>query len=146
MNTKAERNQQIMTLTVQEELPNRLRPFAQGAMTASAYTQGTNMLASDLAQLIKIMGAGDLSHAEGMLIAQAQTLDCIFNHLAQLAAQRLPNMNIKGTEIFLRLAMKAQSQCRATLEALASLKSPSVVYAKQANFANGPQQVNNGAQ
>ena len=43
----------------------------------------------------------------------------------------------------MRLALKAQSQCRATVETLATIKNPPVVYAKQANFANGHQQVNN---
>ncbi len=44
----------------------------------------------------------------------------------------------------MRLALKAQSQCRATLETLATIKNPPVVFARQANIANGPQQVNNG--
>jgi hypothetical protein len=45
---------------------------------------------------------------------------------------------------YLRLALKAQTQCRATLETLATIKNPPIIYAKQANFANGHQQVNNG--
>jgi hypothetical protein len=45
---------------------------------------------------------------------------------------------------YLRLALKAQSQSRATVETLATVKNPPVVYAKQANFAAGAQQVNNG--
>ncbi|NVO05672.1 MAG: hypothetical protein HXX19_06900 [Rhodoferax sp.] len=43
----------------------------------------------------------------------------------------------------MKLALKAQSQCRATLETLAIVKNP-MPYIKQANIANGPQQVNNG--
>jgi hypothetical protein len=46
---------------------------------------------------------------------------------------------------YLRLALKAQGQCRATLETLAAIKNPPTVIARQANFAHGPQQVNNGA-
>jgi hypothetical protein len=42
------------------------------------------------------------------------------------------------------MAMKAQNQCRMTLETLSTIKNPPVVYAKQANIAHGPQQVNNG--
>lgn len=45
----------------------------------------------------------------------------------------------------MRLALKAQAQCRATLETLANTKKPPVVYARQANIAHGPQQVNNGS-
>jgi hypothetical protein len=47
-------------------------------------------------------------------------------------------------ETYLRLALKAQSQSRTSIESLAQIKNPPVVYARQANFANGPQQVNNG--
>ena len=47
-------------------------------------------------------------------------------------------------EAHMRLALKAQSQCRATLETLATIKNPPVVIARQANIAQGPQQVNNG--
>jgi hypothetical protein len=43
----------------------------------------------------------------------------------------------------LRLAMRAQAQSRATVETLANMKNPPV-YARQANIAQGPQQVNNG--
>ena len=42
--------------------------------------------------------------------------------------------------------IKAQSQCRATLETLAAVKNPQpVAFVQQANIAHGPQQVNNGA-
>lgn len=44
----------------------------------------------------------------------------------------------------MRLALRAQSQCRATLETLAVITNPPMVFAKQANFTGGPQQVNNG--
>jgi hypothetical protein len=40
------------------------------------------------------------------------------------------------------LALKAQSQCRATLETLTTIKSPPVLFAKQENIAAGPEQVN----
>jgi hypothetical protein len=45
---------------------------------------------------------------------------------------------------YMRLALKAQSQCRAAIEALAEIKNPKpVAFVQQANIANGPQQVNN---
>jgi hypothetical protein len=47
-------------------------------------------------------------------------------------------------ETYLRLALKAQSQCRATLETLAMIKNPRpLAFVKHANIAAGPQQVNN---
>lgn len=53
---------------------------------------------------------------------------------------------LRQQETALRLALKAQSQCRATLETLANIKNPPVVYAKQANVTTNPQQINNGPQ
>ena len=84
---------------------------------------------------------GDLSESERMLNAQAVTLNSIFTNLAQRAhsAQTMPQM-----ETYLRLALKAQSQCRATVETLSVIKNPPVVFARQMNVAHGPQQVNNG--
>ena len=88
------------------------------------------------------VNAGDMSGVETMLITQANTLDMIFNQMARKAAF---SEYLNHMEVHLRLALKAQSQCRSTLEALAEIKNPrAVIFAKQANMANGPQQVNNG--
>lgn len=83
--------------------------------------------------------AGDLGRVERMLVAQAITLDTIFANLAERASRQ---EHLKSMETFMRLAMKAQAQCRATAEALALMKNPQP-YIRQANIAQGPQQVNN---
>ncbi|MFN0191849.1 MAG: hypothetical protein ACKVP5_07705 [Aestuariivirga sp.] len=89
---------------------------------------------------------GDLKEVENMLFAQAVTLNTIFGALVGKAA-----LNFNGgseyrlsMETYFKLGMKAQNQCRMTLETLGNVRNPPVVYAKQANIANGPQQVNNG--
>ena len=84
---------------------------------------------------------GDLSHAEQMLAAQATALQTLFTRLAERAMEQthMPNL-----EAFMRLALRAQSQSRATLETLAAIKSPPLVIAKQANLSGGAMQVNNG--
>lgn len=92
-------------------------------------------------QDIKKVNEGDMTRCEGMLLGQAEALQSIFVHLSRKAINQ---EYLKNYEAFLRLALKAQSQCRQTLETLSNIKNPPVVYAKQANFANGPQQVNNG--
>lgn len=46
--------------------------------------------------------------------------------------------------MYLLFTIRAQNQCRTTLETLSNIKNPPMVYAKQANISNGPQQVNNG--
>jgi len=82
---------------------------------------------------------GDLSRIEYALTNQFLTLDAIFGNLAE-RSQRQEYINQVDT--YLRLALKAQAQARATAEALALLKNP-MPYIKQANIAQGHQQVNN---
>jgi hypothetical protein len=45
----------------------------------------------------------------------------------------------------MRLALKAQSNCRTTAEALAAIQNPPTVFARQANITSGPQQINNAS-
>lgn len=87
---------------------------------------------------------GDLSSVEDMLIAQSATLNLLFLDLTRRSTLNMGEY-INAAERYMRLALKAQAQCRATLETLAAIKSPPVVFAKQANITAGPQQVNNGA-
>lgn len=89
------------------------------------------------------INGGDLSGAEAMLAAQAASLNAIFAETARRAAANMGEY-LGATETYLRLALKAQTQCRATLETLAAIKNPPTVFARQANIAHGPQQVNNG--
>jgi hypothetical protein len=92
-------------------------------------------------QTDKVQG-GDLSSVEEMLYGQAMTLQTIFTNLARRAAA---DEGLVQFQANLTLALKAQAQCRATLEALAEIKHPrSVMFAKQANVTSGPQQINNG--
>ena len=89
------------------------------------------------------LNGGDLSAAVTMLAAQAVALNAMFGELARVGQANMfkaPDF----AERYLRLAFKAQSQSRATLETLAAIKNPPVVFARQANISNGPQQVNNG--
>ena len=84
---------------------------------------------------------GDMRPVEGMLYRQAKTLETMFTSLARRAANQ---DSLKQFQVNLTLALKAQAQCRATLEALAEIKNPRPVqFVKQANMTTGPQQVNN---
>lgn len=88
---------------------------------------------------------GDLAAAERMLSAQAVALNAVFAEMARRAALNLGE-HLGATESYMRLALKAQSQSRATVETLAAIKNPPVVFARQANINNGgQQQVNNGS-
>jgi hypothetical protein len=62
-----------------------------------------------------------------------------------LGCHRWVTEHLNATETYMRMALKAQSQCRTTIEALAEIKNPRpVAFVKQANIAHGHQQINNG--
>lgn len=90
---------------------------------------------------IKAVQGGDMSEIEAMLIGQAQALQTIFVSLGRRAG----NMTqLKQYTAFMGVALKAQSQSRATIQALIELKYPKqATFVKQANISNGHQQVNN---
>lgn len=123
-----------------------LRPTVQAAVTLSEYGKvfgnlDLSGLIESLQAQVKAVSDGDLKRSEAMLTAQAHTLDAIFNNLARRAinAEYMDNL-----ERYLKLALRAQAQCRATWEALATIKNPPMVgYVRQANIAHGDQQVNN---
>jgi hypothetical protein len=125
-------------------------PLVRGGAAAEPYARpmfGDDVLFNEyVAELRKqtdAIVAGDLSGVESMLATQANTLDLIFNQLARKAANC---EYLNQFQVHLSLALKAQAQSRATLEALAEIKNPRpVAFVKQANIANGPQQVNNAA-
>lgn len=92
-------------------------------------------------QAVERVSRGDLRDAESILAAQIISLNAIFTQLAHMSRATEFVDTLDG---LLRLALKAQTQCRATAESLAAIKNPSsAVFAKQANITHGPQQVNN---
>ncbi len=121
-----------------------------GAAAVSTYfnplTAGAdiNALVDEMSRQSKLVNDGDLNRAEAMLISQAHSLDAIFNAFCGRVAQNM-GQHLQATEAYMRMALKAQSQCRATLQTLGELKAPrSIAFIRQANLANGPQQINNG--
>ena len=103
-----------------------------------------NPLLKTLSDQNKALSEGDLSRPEAMLLSQAHSLDALFTALVSYSGSNLGE-NIDAMEKYMRLALKAQSQCQATIRTLGELKSPKqLAFIKQANVAHGPQQVNNG--
>src|SRR5204862_5263051 len=121
---------------------------ASNAVTAKQFSRnnfGDVDLTACLTSLNESIAAvhhGDLRQAEGILIAQAIALNAVFTDLSQCSARTMYR-RLDTAERLMRLALRAQGQCRATLETLAVIKNPPTVFAKQANIAAGPQQVNN---
>jgi len=127
-----------------------LRPTVQAALTLQRFSkesygeQELMGLVSALSEQNEAVIKGNMDRSEAMLMTQAHTLDAIFNTLAKRAALNMGEY-LNSAETYMRLALKAQSQCRTTLEALATIKNPPIMgYVQQANIAHGPQQVNNG--
>jgi hypothetical protein len=86
---------------------------------------------------------GSTSRGEAMLVAQAHTLDRIYNQLVQRAVANAGAGYLGATETYFKLALRAQAQCRSTWEAVSAVKNPPIVkYAHQANIGFN-QQVNN---
>lgn len=123
-----------------------LRPAVQAAFTMKYFGPGYHelplrSLADALQEQVDAASNGATNRAEELMLAQAHTLDAIFNNLASRA---VGTEHLEMLERYLKLALRAQSQCRATLETLAVIKNPHVAgHIHQTNIAHGPQQVNN---
>ena len=98
-------------------------------------------LAARLEHQTQQLKDGDLGQAESMLASQAYTLDALFHSLLRRSALNGGN-EFEVIEKLMKLALKAQSQCRTTLDSLASIKNPTVLM-RQTNIAQN-QQINNG--
>lgn len=84
-----------------------------------------------------------MRQADAMLVSQAYTLDAVMSECLRMFVVNLADYPTAAKE-YLQLAFKAQSQRRATWESLSKIKNPaSPTFVRQANIANGPQQVNN---
>ena len=94
-------------------------------------------LTKELVRQSRTKGTG-----EEMLQTQAIVLDLVFN---QLLAQAINQPDPLVLDSMLKLALKAQSQCRSTLAAISDIRHPRITNnIAQLNNANGHQQVNNG--
>lgn len=139
----------IVKVTDKKDAPKALAqmlldPGVNAAAVVQTYAGNTtdiNAYVEVLSEHIKKVTDGDLGQVEGMLLGQAHALQSIFMNFAHRAKSQ---DYLSHMESFMRMALKAQNQCRMTLETLANVKNPPVVIARQANIAHGPQQVNNG--
>jgi hypothetical protein len=127
-----------------------IRPSVNGGRALQGWLKGPAELSlvgliNELSDQAATSTQGNLGRQEATLAVQAHTLDAIFNQLADRARRNIEAGYIEAGETYLKLALRSQSQCRATIESLAVIKyPPNVNFVRQANIANGPQQVNNG--
>jgi hypothetical protein len=123
-----------------------LDPAAHGMAAARLYNKGTfgEQSLTDTYQAltdhVKAAAHGDLSHQRAMLAAQADALNAIFTEMARRAAVNMGE-HINATQLYLRLGLKAQTQCRATIEALDRLANGHVQTVKHVHINEGGQAV-----
>lgn len=113
--------------------------FTKSALGEIDFTEAVAVMKEKSGKII----AGDLSELESTLAAQIVSLNAIF---ATLARRATTCEYLNHVELNLRLALKAQAQCARTVEVLAAMKNPPIVFANQANIAQGHQQINNDNQ
>lgn len=99
--------------------------------------------ADALVKAAKLVKSGNMDDVEATLVNQATALNVMFGELGSVAISNMDKHPETADRLF-RMALKAQNQCRMTLETLSNMKNPPVIYARQANISNGAQQVNNG--
>ena len=96
---------------------------------------------ADLVRQIDQVKAGNLAPVEAMLLSQAKALEVLSTRLLY---RGMSAEHIAPFQANVALALKAQAQCRATLQTLIEAKQPrAVAFVRQANIAQ-QQQVNNG--
>lgn len=114
------------------------------ALVPGLKQQGVNAVIAAISGESQQVLNGEMGRAEEMLISQAHVLDTMFSVLTQRAVANMNAGHMNATDTYMRIALKAQSQCRTTLEALSDIKNPrTATFIKQANIAEN-QQVNNG--
>lgn len=130
----------------------KARAMSQPEVRAAATIQefdsdslNVNSLVNELREQVAEVQAGNMKRPEAMLVAQAHTLDALFSNLSRRSHASSSAGYLDAADRYMRLALKAQAQCRTTVEALAEIKNPRpVAFVKQANISHGHQQVNNG--
>lgn len=127
-----------------------LNPYARHALSASIFAGQMMGKSDDLPRIVdyaeyltaactKAEG-GDLALVSRTLAAQAITLDSMFTEFARRAAINMGEY-IHAAERYGRLALKAQSNCRATLETLAKLHQPREQIVRHVHVNEGGQAV-----
>lgn len=101
---------------------------------------GLAEFAHDVRARAEKAASGDIVAASEILMAQALSLDCIFTEYARIALVNVTN-HMEASERYMRLALKAQANSRATLEALAKLHQPREQTVRHVHVNDGGQAI-----
>lgn len=123
-----------------------LDPAAHGMASLRLFSQGSFGKLSEaelfhvLAEHAEAAKRGDLKHYRALLAMQADALNGIFTEMARRAAANMGDY-LGATQTYLRLGLKAQAQCRSTIESLERLTSGHVQTVKHVHVNEGGQAV-----
>jgi hypothetical protein len=141
----------VTEITKLETAKNLLTPSITTAKVIKGHYHkdedvSTWLLADELQKKSKAIIDGDMAAIEDLLITQAYALNTVFSEslrTAALVGVPHPDGMRKIKDSFGKMGLKAQAQCRATLETLANIKNPPhLAFVRQQNIAY-QQQVNN---
>jgi hypothetical protein len=107
---------------------------------SASFAPGLADYADAIAEKATAAASGDLTFASRMLAAQAMTLDGIFTEMARRMALNMGDY-LGATETYARIALKAQANSRATIEALAKLHQPREQTVRHVHVNQGAQAV-----
>lgn len=129
-------------LTPSESAANAIKSLTQDIALDADGTTGVDykMLLEELQKKNEAVRNGELGCVEEMLLDQAHILQSLFMTYTQKMSCAEYTEQV---EVFSRIALRSQNQCRQTLATLVELKNPKrATFIKQQNNA-GNQQVNN---
>ena len=126
-----------------------LDPLARHASLSSIYADqvfggavqaSINETASLLSEELDKAASGDMTLVSRILASQAISLDAMFTELARRSAANM-GQHLDAMERYMRLALKAQSASRSTLEALARMHQPREQTVRHVHVNDGGQAV-----
>lgn len=126
-----------------------LEPGVRHASLAAGYASGMfgDSHETPIKTRVAILGdaarearAGGKGMSSDILMTQAMVLDTMFTELAARAATSM-GRNLEVTDRYMRLALKAQANCRSTIEALAKLHQPREQVVKHVHVNEGGQAI-----
>ena len=123
-----------------------INPVAHGLAAVQQFSKGT-FGAQDTTELFHVLSdqvtaakRGDLRHQRAILAGQASALNAIFTEMARRAGCNMSEY-VQATQLYLGMALKAQAQCRSTIEALDRLSNGHVQTVKHVHVNEGGQAV-----
>lgn len=146
--TKAEkqkaRNEELTkVLTRGENLQAMLYQSAAQAFAGEDDELDQLQLTQALRKQSQAIAKGDTETLTALLASQVQSLNAMF---AKYGALANANTELQALDTCAKIALRAQSQCRSTCEAISAIQNPPhATFMTQNNISHGaPQQVNNG--